>query len=214
MRSPTPRLALIVMSGALLVGAPAAVSAPSLDLQVAPRVRFGTPIFVKGIAGEPGRVAIVVRNVNGRVIGRTVKQRVGRGAFGARVRLDEGARPGRVTVSGLLTGAGAYAPVRDEVTVELVQIEPNFLTALPSPWPVDRPIPVKGRLAFPGRLVIVVRTRSGKPLGRAVVRAARKGPFTTSIRLGSGARPGPVTVTATLRSGSLIARGAGALVLQ
>lgn len=207
-------VALVALSVGLLASAPGALSAPSLDLQVAPRVKLGVPLFVRGIAGEAGRVAIVVRNANGRVIGRTVKDRVGVGPFGALVRLDEGARPGRATVSGVLTGAGAFEPVRDEAPVELLEIEPNFLTAFPSPWPVGTPIPVKGRIAFAGRLVLVVRTPGGKPLGRAVVKATRRGPFSTTIRLGSGAQPGRVTVTATLRSGSLIASGSGILVLQ
>lgn len=214
MRPFARRCALVAIAIAVPAGASPAVGTPSLDLTVAPRVKFGTPIFVRGVAGEAGRVVLTVRNANGRVIGRTVKSRVRAGAFGALVRLDEGARPGPATVSGLLTGAGAFAPVRDTARVELVRIEPNFLAAFPSPWPVGTPIPVKGRLAFPGRLVIVVRTPGGKPLGRAVVEAARKGPFTTSIRLGSGARPGPVAVTATLRSGSLIARGTGTLILR
>ena len=67
---------------------------------MAPRVKFGTPIFVRGVAGEAGRVVLTVRNANGRVIGRTVKSRVRAGAFGVLVRLDEGARPGPATVSG------------------------------------------------------------------------------------------------------------------
>jgi hypothetical protein len=204
----------IAAMGGLVTGSPVAVAMPSLDLQVAPRVKLGTPIFVRGVAGEAGRLVIVVRNTNGRVIGRTVKERVAAGAFGALVRLNDGARPGRATLSGVLSGAGTFEPVRDEVPVELVEIEPNFLTAFPATWPVGTPIPVKGRIAFRGRLVMVVRTPGGKPLGRAVVKTARPGPFSTRIRLGSGARPGRVVVTATLRSGNLIAQGTGSLVLQ
>lgn len=202
------------MLGTLAAGAPSALAVPSLDLKVAPRVKLGPPIFVSGTAGEPGRLVIVIRNTNGRVIGRTVKERVNAGAFGALVRLNSGARPGTATVSGVLSGAGAFEPVRDEAPVELVAIGPNFLSAFPAVWPAAKPIPVKGRIEFRGRLVIVVRTPGGKPLGRVVVVAARRGAFSTTIRLGSGARPGRVVVTATLRSGNLIAQGRGTLLLQ
>jgi hypothetical protein len=207
-------MVVIAVAGALLGGAGAAVAVPSLDLQVVPKVKLGTPVFVRGTAGEAGRVVLVIRNSNGRVLGRTVKDRVPKGVFGALVRLNSGARPGQVTLSGVLSGAGTFEPVRDEAPLELVQIEPNFLAAFPATWPVGTPIPVKGRIAFRGRLVMVVRTAGGKPLGRAVVETARRGPFSTTIRLGSGAKPGPVTVTATLRSGNLIARGRGSLTLQ
>jgi hypothetical protein len=204
----------IAMSGALLGGAGSAVAVPSLEIEVVPRVKLGVPVFVRGVAGEPGRVVIVIRNSNNRVVGRTVKDRVAAGSFGALVRLNDGARPGQVTVSATLSGAGAFTPVQDQVPLELVEIEPNFLTAFPATWPVGTPIPVKGRIAFRGRLVIVVRTRGGKPLGRAVVETTKRGPFSTTIRLNSSAKPGPVTITATLRSGNLLARGSGGITLQ
>lgn len=207
-------MVVVAAASALLGGAGTAIAVPSLDLQVVPKVKLGTPVFVRGTAGEAGRVVLVIRNSNGRVIGRTVKDRVAKGVFGALVRLNSGARPGRVTLSGVLSGAGAFEPVRDETPLELVKTEPNFLAAFPATWPVGKPIPVKGRIAFRGRLVIVVRTPGGKPLGRAVVKTARRGPFSTTIRLGSAARPGPVAVTATLRSGNLIARGRGRLTLR
>lgn len=214
MRGRRAIVAVAAMTGVLVVGAGTASAVPSLELQVVPTVKLGTPIFVRGTAGEAGRVVLVIRNANGRVIGRTVKDRVPKGAFGALVRLNSGARPGRVLLSGVLSGAGAFEPVRDETPLELVETEPNFLAAFPATWPVGTPIPVKGRIAFRGRLVIVVRTPGGKPLGRAVVETARRGPFSTTIRLGAAARPGPVTVTATLRTGNLIAQGRGTLVLQ
>lgn len=213
MRRRSAIVATVATAFALLGGAGIALAEPSLDLQVVPKVKLGTPVFVRGTAGEAGRVVLVIRNSNGRVIGRTVKDRVAKGVFGARVRLNSGARPGRVTLSGVLSGAGTFEPVRDEAPLELVETEPNFLTAFPATWPVDTPIPVKGRIAFRGRLVIVVRTTGGKPLGRTIVEAARSGPFSRTIRLGPGARPGPVTVTATLRSGNLLAQGRGSLTL-
>jgi hypothetical protein len=212
----TRRLALPLVSTlvTLVALSPGTASGtPSLQLRVEPRIAFAATIVVRGTAGEAGRLVLVVRNANGRVIGRAVRERVRRGRFGAVVHLNSAARPGRATVSGLLTGAGAFAPVRARATLELVKIEPNFLARLPSPWPLARPIPIQGRVAFPGRMVIVVRTSAGRPLGKAVVTLARRGAFRTSLRLGAGAAPGPVVVTATLRSGSLLARGRGTLRL-
>ena len=209
----TARLLLLALALGVGLGAQSsAVGAPTLDLTVAPRVQLEKPVFVGGTAGEPGRLVIVVRNPNGRVIGRTVKGHVGRARFGALVRLDEGARPGPATVSAVLSGEG-FEPVRAEARTEIVALEPNFLAAFPATWPKDTPVPVSGRIAFPGRLVIVVRRADGRPLGRVVVKVSRKGPFSRVIRLGPARRPGRVDLTATLRSGSLIARGGGSLVL-
>ena len=212
----TPRLALPLVPtlvAAAALGPGIASAAPSLRLVVEPRIAFSTKIVVRGTASEAGRLVLVVRNAKGRVLGRTVRERVRKGRFGAVVRLNSAARPGLATVSGLLTGAGAFGPVRAQARIELVRIEPNFLARFPSPWPRARPIPVRGRIAFPGRMVIVVRTPAGRPLGRAVITLARKGAFRTSVRLGAGAAPGLVRVTATLRSGSLLARGKGTLRL-
>lgn len=206
------RCGAVALVGALVL-APSAVAAPSIDITVEPRVRIDRPVMIRGTAGEAGRLVVVVRNANGRVLGRTIRDPVRAGRFGLLVRLGGAARPGPVRVSAVLTGAGRFEPVRDEARSEIVAIEPNFLAAFPSPWPRRTPVPVTGRIAFPGRMVIVVRTRAGKPLGRAVVTMRRKGAFRARVRLNRSARAGAVRVTATLRSGSLIARGRGALTL-
>jgi hypothetical protein len=190
----------------------AAAPAPSLTLKLEARVKLGPKLVVRGVAGAAGRLVLVVRNANSRVIGRVVRTRV-EGAFGAAVPLNSAARPGRVSVSAQLTGAGAFDPARASGSLELVKIEPNFLAALRSPWPVGRPMPVKGRIAFPGRLVLVARSRTGSVYGKTVVTVNRKGPFTSVIRFSRSARPGGVVVTATLRSGSLIARGRATVTL-
>lgn len=204
----------LVVAGGLGATGNAAPPAPSLSLKLEARAKLGPKLVVHGSAGAAGRLVLAVRNSNGRVIGRVVRTRVAKGAFGAAVPLNSAARPGKVTVSAQLTGAGAFEPARASGSLELVKIEPNFLAALRSPWPVGRPMPVKGRMAFPGRLVLVARGGTGSVYGKTVVTVARKGPFTGVIRFTRSARPGAVVVTATLRSGSLIARGTGRLVLQ
>ncbi|MEW6582410.1 MAG: hypothetical protein AB1416_06585 [Actinomycetota bacterium] len=203
----------VALAGACALAAAApAVAAPSLRLTVDPQMRIDRPVVVRGVAGEAGRLVVVVRNANGRVLGRRVRTRVD-GAFGVAVTLNDAARPGRVTVTAQLTGAGAFPPVKATARTEILKIEPNFLAAFPTTWPASRPLPVRGRLAFPGRLVIVVRDGDGDPLGRVVVQKAARGGFVRTIRL-SHARPGPIRVTATLRSGSLVATGRGDLRLS
>ena len=206
-----PVLLILALSPSL---AAAAAPAPSLALDVEPRVKLASRIVVRGTAGEGGRLVLVVRNANGRVVGRLVRDRVSMGGFGARVPLNGAARPGPATVSAQLTGGGAFDPARATARFELVKVEPNFLAALRSPWPVDRPIPVRGRINFPGRLVLVARNSRGGVVGKAVVRVERKGAFTSALGITPGTRPGRVVVTGTLRSGSLVARGSAALILE
>lgn len=209
LRTPV-RIALAGGAAALLAG-PALAAAPNLLLKVDPSVRVDRPVVVRGTATPAGRLVVVVRAESGRVLGRVVRTRVA-GAFGVSVPLNDAARPGPAVVAGQLTFAGAAPPVGAVTSTTIVKVEPNFLAALPGTWPAATPIPVKGRLAFPGRLVIVVRDGSGHPLGRTVVEKAARGPFARTIRL-SNARPGTVRVSATLRSGSLLVRDSGSLRL-
>lgn len=184
---------------------------PNFQLALPTTWPVGSPIPLTGSITFAGRMVVVVRTLTGRVLGRVVIRLPRPGGFRTFIRLDPAARPGPIQVRAALS-AGSVK-VDGTATLRLMPTGPNFQLALPTTIRAGQAIPISGRVAFPGRMLVVVRAANGRVLGKQVVVVARPGSFRAILRITPAARPGPATVTASLSSGTLKAGGQAALIL-
>lgn len=209
------RVSAILSSGTLRAEGEAIIrltrTGPTFQLALPTSLPVGAAMPVTGRITFAGRMIIVVRTPTDRVIGRGVIALPRPGGFRTFIRLDEAARPGPVVVTAILSAGSTSAQSMAGLTLR--PTGPNFQVVLPTTLRAGQAIPISGRINFPGRMVIVARAASGSVLGRQAIVQARAGAFRSVLRIRAGARPGPVSVTAMLTSGSLKADGQAALIL-